>query len=227
MSTWNSPPNWPAPPPGWTPPPGWQPDPAWGPAPPGWNFGTAAPNPGPAMAARRKTNGRTLKIVGGVLGLFVLASCVGAIAGGGDSDTVDTAQTEASTAPSAAASKAPVASKAPAAPPSAAAPVEPEQAELSGAQENAVRSAEAYLQVAGFSRDSLINQLVEFDKYEKADATAAVDSMDIDYIEQATKSAEAYLQVTGFSRQALIDQLTGFDKYTQAQATAGADAALG
>lgn len=114
---------------------------------------------------------------------------------------------------------------------------QPEQAEqiqeevepkvsLTNPQKNAVRSAEQYLTISGFSRDGLINQLSADagDGYNKADATIAVDSLDVDWNEQAVKSAKQYLEIQGFSCNGLIQQLSSSagDKYTKTQATYGA-----
>lgn len=98
---------------------------------------------------------------------------------------------------------------------------EGEQSSLTVAQQNAVRSAESYIDFSGFSRTGLIEQL-EFEEYSTADATLAVDSLDIDYNEQAAKSAQSYLDMTGFSRGGLIEQLM-FEGYTAEQAAYGAD----
>ena len=97
---------------------------------------------------------------------------------------------------------------------------------LTVAQRNAVRSAKSYLQVSGFSRQGLIDQLSSQygGQYAVGDATAAVDSLNINWNTQAVKSAEEYLQVSGFSCQGLIDQLSSQygGQYTVGQATYGA-----
>ena len=97
---------------------------------------------------------------------------------------------------------------------------------LTVAQRNAVRSANSYLQLSGFSRQGLIDQLSsEFgDGYSVGDATVAVDSLSIDWNAQAARSAVSYLELSGFSCQGLIDQLSSEfgDKYTVEQATSGA-----
>jgi hypothetical protein len=97
---------------------------------------------------------------------------------------------------------------------------------LTQPQQNAVRSAKQYLDLKGFSRDGLINQLSsEYgDGYTVADATAAVDSLNTDWNEEAAQSAKEYLQMQGFSCQGLIKQLSSSfgDKYTVSQATYGA-----
>jgi colicin import membrane protein len=103
-------------------------------------------------------------------------------------------------------------------------PVETVAPDVPVAQQNAQRTARQYLAVMGFSRDGLVNQLVQFDGYSEADATAAVDGLDADWNQQAAKSAQQYLDVMGFSRDGLVNQLVQFDKYTRAQAEHGANA---
>jgi hypothetical protein len=94
---------------------------------------------------------------------------------------------------------------------------------LSGPQKNAVRSANSYLSMSGFSRDGLINQLSSSygDGYNFVDARAAVDSLSVNWNEQAVRSAQQYLSMTGFSCSGLINQLSSDagDKYTVSQAT--------
>lgn len=97
---------------------------------------------------------------------------------------------------------------------------------LTGPQKNAVRSANQYLSVQGFSRNGLIEQLSSEagDGYKLADATAAVDSLKVDWDKQAARSAKQYLSLAGFSCKGLIEQLSSSagDKYTKSQATSGA-----
>lgn len=100
-------------------------------------------------------------------------------------------------------------------------PVEPEPEEpaLTVSQMNAIESAQSYLDYSAFSRKGLIEQL-EFEDYSTADATFAVDYVDVDWNEQAAKSAAEYLDYSSFSRQGLIDQLL-FEGFTQKQAEYG------
>lgn len=97
---------------------------------------------------------------------------------------------------------------------------------LSGPQKNAVRSANSYLDMTGFSRDGLIDQLSSpyGDGYSVGDATTAVDSLSVDWNAQAVRSAQQYLSMMGFSCSGLIEQLSSDagDKYTVGQATHGA-----
>ncbi|WP_395611512.1 Ltp family lipoprotein [Allosphingosinicella sp.] len=103
------------------------------------------------------------------------------------------------------------------------------RASLTPSQNNAVRSAEQYLSMTGFSRNGLIQQLSSDagDGYSISDATAAVDSLSVDWNENAARSARQYLEMSGFSCRGLIQQLSSSagDKYTVAQATYGAHAA--
>lgn len=104
--------------------------------------------------------------------------------------------------------------------------VEEPASTLSGPQQNALRSAQSYIAMTGFSRDGLIDQLSSEagSGYSVADATAAVDSMDIDWNEQAARSAKSYLDMTGFSCNGLVDQLASSagSQYTRSQAIYGA-----
>ena len=62
-------------------------------------------------------------------------------------------------------------------------------------QQNAVRKAESYLDIAAFSRQGLIDQL-EYDDFSTEDATFAVDSITVDWNEQAARAAKQYLDTS-------------------------------
>jgi hypothetical protein len=95
--------------------------------------------------------------------------------------------------------------------------------DLTESQQNAVSAATSYLQLGGFSKQGLIDQLDSSagDGYSVQDATVAVDSLSVDYNAEAVRSARSYLQESSFSCQGLIQQLdsSAGDQYTQAQAT--------
>jgi hypothetical protein len=95
----------------------------------------------------------------------------------------------------------------------------PAEPKVTAGQENALRSAENYLDFAAFSKTGLIEQL-EFEDYSAADATYAANHVEVDWNEQAAKAAENYLDVSAFSKQGLIEQLE-FEGYTTAQASYG------
>ena len=98
---------------------------------------------------------------------------------------------------------------------------------LTRAQMNAVRSAKQYLSFQGFSRRGLIDQLSSpyGDGYTIKNATAAVNSLNVDWNEQAVKSARQYLSIQGFSCRGLVEQLSSEygDKYTYEQSTYAAN----
>jgi hypothetical protein len=107
------------------------------------------------------------------------------------------------------------------------APPPPEDPELSNARE----SAQSYLDMMGFSRQGLIDQLSsEYgDQYPIEVATAAVDSLSVDWNAEAVEAAEAYLEFQAFSHAGLVDQLSSEygDQFTREQAEHGATAVLG
>jgi len=86
-------------------------------------------------------------------------------------------------------------------------------------QQNAVQSAREYLATSAFSRSGLIKQL-EYEGFSAGDATAAVDSLAVDWNDQAAKSAKEYLATSSFSRSGLISQLE-YEGFTPAQAQYG------
>lgn len=97
---------------------------------------------------------------------------------------------------------------------------------LTAPQINAVRSAEQYLRMTGFSKNGLIQQLSSDagEGYSVSDATAAVESLSVDWNENAARSAKQYLSMSGFSCKGLIEQLSSSagEKFTVDQATYGA-----
>ena len=109
------------------------------------------------------------------------------------------------------------------APTTQAPPPPPPAPVLSPGQENALRSAEQYLDYTSFSRTGLIGQL-EFEGYSNGDATWAVDQLGVDWNEQAALKAAEYLDYTSFSRQGLVDQLV-FEGFSPAEAEYGASQA--
>lgn len=90
---------------------------------------------------------------------------------------------------------------------------------------NARRSARSYIDLMGFSRQGLIDQL-EYEQYPVEAATAAVDSMAIDWNAEAVEKAQSYLDMMGFSHGGLVDQLI-YEGFTPEQAEHGASVAIG
>ncbi|MFF2554959.1 Ltp family lipoprotein [Nocardia sp. NPDC058058] len=98
----------------------------------------------------------------------------------------------------------------------------PAKQDITSSQRNAIRAAQQYLDYSAFSRSGLIHQL-EYEDFSTADATFAVDSLNVDWNKQAAKCAKQYLDYTSFSRSGLIDQLV-YEGFTRAQAEYGANA---
>jgi colicin import membrane protein len=94
-----------------------------------------------------------------------------------------------------------------------------EKAEPTIAEEQAMLSAQEYLDFAAFSRTGLIDQL-SFEGFTQEQATVGVDSLHANWNKQAMLSAQEYLDNSSFSRTGLIDQLV-FEGFTQKQATFG------
>lgn len=106
------------------------------------------------------------------------------------------------------------------------APAVPSAPALSPQQELAVQSAESYLRYTAFSRAGLIRQLSSSagEGYSVADATAAVDSLNVDWNGEAVRSAESYLKYSAFSCSGLQRQLSSSsgEGFTKEQAAYGA-----
>jgi Host cell surface-exposed lipoprotein len=103
----------------------------------------------------------------------------------------------------------------------------PEEPEMTSGQENALQVAQDYIDLQGFSKAGLIDQLSSpaGEGFSEADATFAANNVDADWNAEAVEAAEAYLDLGGMSKSALIDQLSSSagDKFTPAQAQYAAD----
>lgn len=93
---------------------------------------------------------------------------------------------------------------------------------MTSGQENALQAAQNYLDLSGFSKAGLIQQLSSpaGDGYSKADATFAANNVDADWNAEAVEAAQNYLDISPMSKDALIQQLSSSagDKFTPAQA---------
>lgn len=87
------------------------------------------------------------------------------------------------------------------------------------AQQNAIRTAQSYLDYTAFSRKGLIEQL-EYEGYTKADATLAVHALDVNWKQQAALMAANYLDYTSSSRKGLIERLE-YEGFSYDQAVYG------
>jgi hypothetical protein len=160
------------------------------------------------------------KIAAMIAGGVLLVASLGACAETPEESTTEEAPAEETTE---APAEEPTTEEAPAEETTEEAPPEPE---LTAAQENAIESAESYLEFGGFSRQGLIDQLSsEYGEgFKKKDAEFAVDYLDVNWKKEAVESAESYLESGSFSLDGLIEQLESEygDQFTHAQAVYGA-----
>ena len=103
-------------------------------------------------------------------------------------------------------------------------PAAPASPSMTGAQQQAVDSAESYLSEGqGFSNHGLLNQLTSSsgEGFSKSDAEFAIKYLNPNWDQQAVDSATGYLsEGQGFSEQGLLQQLTSSsgEGFTEAQA---------
>lgn len=88
-------------------------------------------------------------------------------------------------------------------------------------QKNAMRKADAYIEMMAFSRNGLIKQL-EFEGFATEDAIYGADHIGADWFEQAALKAKSYLDMMAFSRDGLITQLE-FEGFTHDEAVYGVE----
>ncbi|OCS85408.1 Ltp family lipoprotein [Caryophanon tenue] len=84
-------------------------------------------------------------------------------------------------------------------------------------QQQAVRTAESYLNYSAFSRSGLIEQLM-YEGFSETDSAFAVDAHNVDWQQQANKMAQSYIDYSAFSPSGLIDQLV-YEGFNEQQAT--------
>jgi hypothetical protein len=98
---------------------------------------------------------------------------------------------------------------------------------FTSSQQQAIGAAQDYLSTEHFSKEGLIKQLSSTygDGFSLADATFAVNHIDVNWFAQAVGAAKDYLSIEHFSRDGLIQQLSSSygDDFTLAQATYAAN----
>jgi len=186
------------------------------------NFAPGTPVAATAASAPKKpVYKRTWFIVIAViLGLGVIGNLVN---GGSSTSAEPAAKAAESSSPAAEAQPEPAKAEPKAAPAPEPEPEPAAEPEMTMGQKQAVQSAQSYLDMGGFSRKKLIDQLV-YEDFSKADAEFAVTYLAPDWNAQAAQSAQSYVEMGGFSRQKLIDQLV-FEGFSQAEAAYGVKAA--
>lgn len=89
----------------------------------------------------------------------------------------------------------------------------PPDSNVSAGESNALKSAKSYLDMGGFSKESLKGQL-EYEGYDANQIQYALDNCGADWKDQALESAKSYLSDDiGFSKLGLMDQLE-YEKFT-------------
>lgn len=81
-----------------------------------------------------------------------------------------------------------------------------EKPKLTMGQENAISKAQSYLNLTGFSRTGLIDQL-KFEGFSAEDATFGADNAGADWNAECAQKAQSYIDMTSFSRDGLAEQL--------------------
>ena len=88
-------------------------------------------------------------------------------------------------------------------------------------EKNALRKAKAYLQIMGFSKEGLAQQLI-YEGFTRSQANYAVNHVNVSWKKQAVRKGREYLNIMGLSKQGLITQLM-YEKFTRAEATYAAN----
>lgn len=162
----------------------------------------------------KKSSGLWWKIALGVVGFFIIVGAIGNL-GSDSSDTDNKAAPSKSPEPTSTSTSDSTPK------PSKTSTPKPEP-ELTVSQENAIKSAESYLDYSSYSKRGLIDQLSsEYGEgFPRKDAEFAVNNIEVDWKAEAVESAESYLEYSSYSRQGLIDQLTSEhgEKFTMEQA---------
>lgn len=94
-------------------------------------------------------------------------------------------------------------------------------------QEQAIEQAQSYINMTGFSKAGLMEQMTSDagSGFSKSDASFALKHIKVDWNAEAVESAQGYLDISSFSRSGLIDQLhsKAGSGYTLKQAEYAAD----
>jgi len=143
-------------------------------------------------------------------GFFAVMMVIGAIASLSTTTTTASAPEQAAPVTQSKSKSEPTTNQAPAKP------------EMTSGQDNALRSAQQYLDTMAFSKAGLIEQLSSSagSGYSRADATFAANHVDVDWNQQAVKAAREYLDTMPMSAAELTQQLSSSagSKFTAAQA---------
>lgn len=82
----------------------------------------------------------------------------------------------------------------------------------------ALKKAKSYSKTAHLSKEGMVKQLTEFEKFPEDAAQYAVENAGIDWKQEAVEKAKSYQKTAGLSNEALKNQLTQFEKFTDEEA---------
>ena len=94
---------------------------------------------------------------------------------------------------------------------------------ITSGKKNALKKADEYLNLKGFSYSKLVEQL-EYEGFSPTEAVYAANNCGADWNEQAARKATEYLNLKSFSRSKLIEQLE-YEGFTHEQAVYGVNKA--
>lgn len=161
----------------------------------------------PAQPEKKKKGG-CMKWGAAAVGVLIVLGVAGSCGGDNENDTTP-ATSSSVDAPAKESEAAP-------------APAEEKNDDVPREYKNALRSAETYTKMSGFSYDGLYEQLTsEYGEgYPPEAAQYALDNLDVDWNEQALKAAKNYQKVMPMSDDGLFEQLTSSygDGFTPEQA---------
>ena len=82
----------------------------------------------------------------------------------------------------------------------------------------ALKKAKSYSKTAHLSKEGMVKQLTEFEKFPEDAAQYAVENAGIDWKEEAVEKAKSYSKTAHLSKAGMINQLTEFEKFTEEEA---------
>ena len=82
----------------------------------------------------------------------------------------------------------------------------------------ALKKAKSYSKTVHLSKEGMVKQLTEFDKFPEDAVQYAVENAGIDWKKDAVEKAKSYQKTVGLSNEALKNQLTQFDNFTDDEA---------
>ena len=83
---------------------------------------------------------------------------------------------------------------------------------------NALRKAESYSKTCNMSKEGIKHQLIQFEHFDENASQYAIDNAKVDYNKNALMKAESYQYTCNMSKESIRKQLVQFEKFTQEEA---------